>query len=393
VATNFFGLNTIPIAVNEADYARMWTQAATTMTGYHATSSTAVGSTPRTAPAPQIMKADASSDSSSQGSGAGVLGDLIKGVYQGIFGQTPPPAELPDTGLFDQIGNAFYQTYLGFFKYLPQQLAGAHDPSQLMSVLFIFGAQFVFYRAMELAQILSELIPYLLPTAVGLTITNLQVAAGLATVSGFAGLSGLAGIPVGAETLPDATTAATPDMPTVGLAPSAPTTVTSTGAAPASTGAPAPAAPAAPVTGGPPPPVTGAEGPGFPYLAGGGPGVGAGAPMPAGTVVPKKAPEASAASVAAAVSTTETARARRRQRSAMHDHGNEFMDLDADLGADDSEPQQVPATTASDHGAGVLGFSGTAHKTVGAAASGLTTLPGGEFGSGPTEPMTPHTCP
>lgn len=54
-ATNFFGINTIPLAVTEADYMRMWMQAAETMTVYEAVSSAAVSAVPAAEPPPRIL--------------------------------------------------------------------------------------------------------------------------------------------------------------------------------------------------------------------------------------------------------------------------------------------------------------------------------------------------
>lgn len=70
----------------------------------------------------------------------------------------------------------------------------------------------------------------------------------------------------------------------------------------------------------------------------------------------------------------------------MHDYSDEFADMNIDV-----DPDWATTSTASDRGAGPLGFTGTVHKDAAAQAAGLATLSGNGFGGGPRMPMVPGT--
>lgn len=432
MATNFFGINTIPIALNETDYVRMWVQAATVMSTYHAVSTASVAAAPQTIPAPQIMKADAQQVAAAESSMLAAdqpqqflqwLWQMYTDFYnsviqpfidwlanvpflQAMFAGIDPYLLILGNPLtyLSPLNIAFalgfpmdIGTYVALlsqtFTFIAADLAAAFATGNPVTIGFTILLTSVEAIGTIITDTIALLKTLLEQTAVLLTVVAPLLTAPLAPLAAGAALAPIGGRGLAAliAVPPPALPAAAPATPPLAaLAPSVSTSPAAAAPAPAAATAPAPTpGPPPPATA--PPPVTGAGlGVGmenFGYLVG---DLSAKATRATATSARKKAPQPdSVEDPAVAATTQDNARAQRRRRVKVKQlgRGYEYMDFDPEAGHD---PSGSTASAASDQRAETLGFAGTTTKVKFGLAAGLSTLPDDALADTRT-PMLPGT--
>jgi PPE-repeat protein len=332
-------------------------QAATVMGAYQAVAGGALASAPRTTPAPNIVNPG---------------GDLSNAAAQSN----------PFSGLLQPLQSLvnFYQQGASQFSGLLQNPVGTLQ--QIITAIvanpeaaLVAYAPLLFFGAYEVISPIVTYGPMLMALSLGVSLSLGQITLPLGELAPIAApiAAGVAGVPALAAT-------ASTVWPVAGVAPTAVATPAgapvSVGAAAAGTAAPAPAA------------TTGT----FAYMIGfgGGPGTESGPTVgPRGGI---KAPAATIPAAGAVAPSRAAARARRRRRAAMREYGDEYLDMDSDIGvAPEYDADELVSAAASGSGAGRLGFAGTTHQDATVGAAGLTKLAGDEFGGGPRIPMVPGT--